>query len=54
MADGQEDNYMDIWFVRLAVNLLGYATIFVPGYLMIRYLKKIRYDETAGIFHFTF
>ena len=40
---------MDLWFVRLAVNLLGYATIFVPGYMMIRYLRKVRYDENAGI-----
>jgi len=39
---------MDLWFVRLAVNLLGYATIFVPGYMMIRYLRKVRYDENAG------
>ncbi|KAL4237400.1 hypothetical protein ACF0H5_002118 [Mactra antiquata] len=43
-----EETYMDFWFVRLLVNLLGYATIFVPGYLLIRYLRKIRYDETAG------
>ncbi|XP_060555316.1 adenosine 3'-phospho 5'-phosphosulfate transporter 1-like isoform X2 [Ruditapes philippinarum] len=47
MADA-EDSYMDFWFVRLSVNLLGYATIFVPGYLLIRYLRKVRYDETAG------
>ena len=45
---GAEESYMDLWVVRLAVNLLGYATIFVPGYLMIRYLRKVRYDETAG------
>lgn len=47
MADAEE-SYMDFWLIRLAVNLLGYATIFVPGYLLIRYLRKIRYDETAG------
>lgn len=48
MTDGTEETLMDYWPVRLAVNLLGYATIFVPGYLLIKYLKKIRYDETAG------
>ena len=42
------ESYMDLWVVRLAVNLLGYATIFVPGWLMIRYLRRVRYDETAG------
>ena len=46
--DGAEESYMDLWVVRLAVNLLGYATIFVPGWLLIRYLRKARYDETAG------
>ena len=46
--DGAGESYMDFWVVRLAVNLLGYATIFVPGWLMIRYLRKVRYDETAG------
>lgn len=45
---GDEATYMDFWLVRLVVNLLGYATIFVPGYLLIRYLRKVRYDETAG------
>ena len=48
MADGQEESLMDIWFIRLACNVLGYATIFVPGYLLIRYMRKVRYDETAG------
>ncbi|XP_052770122.1 adenosine 3'-phospho 5'-phosphosulfate transporter 1-like isoform X1 [Mya arenaria] len=48
MVEAGEITPMDYWLVRLAFNLLGYATIFVPGYMMIRYLRKIRYDETAG------
>ncbi|KAH3851452.1 hypothetical protein DPMN_093934 [Dreissena polymorpha] len=47
MLNGQE-TLMDLWYVRLFVNLLGYATIFVPGYILIRYLRKVRFDETAG------
>jgi hypothetical protein len=40
---------MDFWVVRLLLNLLGYATIFVPGFLLMRYLRSIRYNETAGM-----
>jgi len=46
-ADGS--HWMDFWVVRLLLNLLGYATIFVPGFLLIRYLRSIRYNETAGM-----
>ena len=40
--------YMDFWVVRLGLNLLGYATIFVPGIILVRYLRKINFNETAG------
>jgi hypothetical protein len=46
-ADGS--HWMDFWVVRLLLNLLGYATIFVPGFLLMRYLRSIRYNETAGM-----
>lgn len=45
---GDGTHWMDFWVVRLLLNLLGYATIFVPGYLLMRYLRNIRYNETAG------
>jgi hypothetical protein len=38
-ADGS--HWMDFWVVRLLLNLLGYATIFVPGFLLMRYLRKL-------------
>ncbi|KAH9507303.1 hypothetical protein Btru_056868 [Bulinus truncatus] len=44
----KQEEWKDIWVVRLAFNLLGYATIFVPGFLLVRYLKKIKYNEIAG------
>lgn len=47
-AEGDGRYWMDFWVVRLLLNLLGYATIFVPGYMLIRYLRNIRYNETAG------
>ena len=43
-----DDDWTEFWAVRLAVNLLGYATIFVPGYLIIRHLRRTRYNESAG------
>ena len=36
---------VDLWFLRLTLNLIGYGTIIVPGYLFIQYYRKIRYDE---------
>ncbi|XP_005099055.1 adenosine 3'-phospho 5'-phosphosulfate transporter 1 isoform X2 [Aplysia californica] len=40
--------WSDFWMMRLFFNLIGYATIFVPGFLIIRHLRKIKYNETAG------
>ncbi|XP_041351545.1 adenosine 3'-phospho 5'-phosphosulfate transporter 1-like isoform X2 [Gigantopelta aegis] len=42
------DSWFDFWLFRLAINILGYATIFVPGALVVRYLKQTKYNETAG------
>ena len=38
-------DYVDFWFLRLTLNLIGYGTIIVPGYLLIQYYRRIRYDE---------
>lgn len=37
--------YADFWLVRLLMNLLGYASVFVPGYFLISYYQKIKYNE---------
>ncbi|KAG0712933.1 Adenosine 3'-phospho 5'-phosphosulfate transporter 1 [Chionoecetes opilio] len=36
------------WVGSLSLNLLCYATIFVPGYFLIWYVKKSKYIERAG------
>lgn len=40
-------DWTEFWLARLTFNLLGYATIFIPGYLLIRYLRQIKYNEVA-------
>ncbi|KAK3600909.1 hypothetical protein CHS0354_013286 [Potamilus streckersoni] len=45
---GDKGSLTDFWFVRLALNLLGYGTIFVPGYFLIQYFRKVRFNDTAG------
>jgi len=37
------------WLVALMLNLLGYATILFPGCLLIRYVQKTNYLETAPL-----
>ncbi|XP_014672364.1 PREDICTED: adenosine 3'-phospho 5'-phosphosulfate transporter 1-like [Priapulus caudatus] len=43
-----DKQWQDFWMYRLLVNLLGYATIILPGYLILRYLKRSNYIERAG------
>ncbi|XP_050405419.2 adenosine 3'-phospho 5'-phosphosulfate transporter 1 isoform X2 [Patella vulgata] len=43
-----EPSILDFWIARLILNILGYATFFVPGALIVRYLKNIKYNESAG------
>ena len=45
-----EGSLADAWPIKLLLNLLGYATIVVPGYLIIRYVKQTKYLESAGMF----
>ncbi|XP_067680440.1 adenosine 3'-phospho 5'-phosphosulfate transporter 1-like isoform X1 [Haliotis asinina] len=47
-ATHQVSQWTDFWLFRLGVNVLGYGTIFVPGALLINYLRKSKYNETAG------
>ncbi|MBN3305927.1 S35B2 protein, partial [Amia calva] len=39
--------WTDFWLFRFLLNVLGYATIAVPGFLLIKYLKRINYLETG-------
>ena len=36
------------WLFRLSLNILGYATIFVPGFLIFKYIKSSNYLERTG------
>ena len=50
--DGKDESFYNFWAFRLCLNLLGYATIAVPGYLLIRWVKQNKYLETASKFYF--
>lgn len=40
--------YRDSWIAHLAVNLLGYATILVPGYILKCYVQRSKYLDVVG------
>lgn len=42
------DGWQEIWLFRFLVNVLGYSTIIIPGYLLIRYFKRTNYLETGS------
>ncbi|XP_050715601.1 adenosine 3'-phospho 5'-phosphosulfate transporter 1-like isoform X2 [Eriocheir sinensis] len=48
MAEYTLSSFSESWIASLILNLLCYATVFVPGYLLIRYFKKSKYIERAG------
>ncbi|XP_062427974.1 adenosine 3'-phospho 5'-phosphosulfate transporter 1 [Rhea pennata] len=53
MAAGEEissalqDSWGDFWLFRFFVNAAGYASIVVPGFLLIQYFKRRNYLETG-------
>ncbi|NXC21622.1 S35B2 protein, partial [Corythaeola cristata] len=53
MATGEEippalqDSWGDFWLFRFVVNAAGYASIVVPGFLLIQYFKRRNYLETG-------
>ncbi|XP_053568722.1 adenosine 3'-phospho 5'-phosphosulfate transporter 1 [Bombina bombina] len=42
-----QNSWGDFWLVRFLVNVSGYGTILVPGYLLIQYFKRRNYLETG-------
>ncbi|XP_072302076.1 adenosine 3'-phospho 5'-phosphosulfate transporter 1 [Eucyclogobius newberryi] len=42
------DTWQQFWPFRFLVNMLGYSTIIVPGYLLIRYFKRSSYLDTGS------
>ncbi|NWW52262.1 S35B2 protein, partial [Pedionomus torquatus] len=53
MAAGEEipaalqDSWGDFWLFRFFINAAGYASIVVPGFLLIQYFKRRNYLETG-------
>uniref|UniRef100_A0A3Q1BNS4 Uncharacterized protein n=1 Tax=Amphiprion ocellaris TaxID=80972 RepID=A0A3Q1BNS4_AMPOC len=43
------DGWHDVWLFRFLINMLGYSTIIIPGYLLISYFKRTNYIETGII-----
>lgn len=43
------EGWHDVWLVRFLLNLLGYFTIIIPGYLLICYFKRTSYLETGWV-----
>lgn len=53
-GEGKE-NIIDGWIFRFSLNLLGYASVFVPGFALFLYVKKSNVNEKFGIFsHFKY
>lgn len=42
-----QDSWGDFWLFRFFVNAAGYASIVVPGFLLIQYFKRRNYLETG-------
>lgn len=41
------EGWHEVWLFRFLVNVLGYSTIIIPGYLLISYFKRTNYLETG-------
>lgn len=40
--------WTDFWLVRLIMNLFGYATVLVPGFIIIVYVRRTNYLDQPG------
>lgn len=47
-GDNKNAVFKGSWLFRLSLNLLGYATIFIPGFLIFKYIKISKYLERSG------
>ncbi|XP_054758633.2 adenosine 3'-phospho 5'-phosphosulfate transporter 1-like isoform X1 [Lytechinus pictus] len=46
--EASTEGWMDYWFIRLALNVLGYLSVIVPAWLVIRYVRSSGYLEKGG------
>lgn len=42
------EDWMDFWLTRLLLNVLGYASVVIPAWIIIRYIRKSGYLERPG------
>lgn len=42
------EGWQEFWLFRFLINILGYSTIIIPGYLLIRYFKRSNYLDTGS------
>jgi hypothetical protein len=48
-TEGEEVKYeRPPWYIGLFWNLLGYATVIIPGAIIIRLVKNSNFNENAG------
>lgn len=47
-TDSFYDTLSEYWLFRLFLNIVGYATIFIPGWLFINWVRNTKYLERAG------
>jgi len=48
MAGIDEEHWTNFWLLRLLLNLAGYATVIIPGYLLVCYIRKSGYLNKPG------
>ncbi|XP_030200362.1 adenosine 3'-phospho 5'-phosphosulfate transporter 1 [Gadus morhua] len=41
------DGWHDVWPFRFLLNMMGYSTIIIPGYLLIKYFRRTNYQDTG-------
>lgn len=43
-----QPRWMNAWVFQLLLNLCGYASVIVPGYVLIQVVRRSRYLEKSG------
>lgn len=42
-------SWTQLWLFRFLLNVAGYASFMVPGYLLVQYLRRKNYLETGNV-----
>lgn len=48
LIEAQSKEYS--WILKLLVNCFGYSCVFVPGFLIYKYVQRTNYLEKSGMF----